>query len=72
LKNTKYGFRKLDDEVDNNKIGPNTVEAIKRLQRDLNLSDTGEITAEMIPLIKDKIQELTLAQRKLIQSCYSS
>jgi murein DD-endopeptidase MepM/ murein hydrolase activator NlpD len=72
LKNTKYGFRKLDDEVDNNKIGPNTVEAIKRLQRDLNLSDTGEITAEMIPLIKDKIQELTLPERKLIQSCYSS
>jgi hypothetical protein len=72
LKNTKYGLGKLDDEKDDNKIGPKTVEAIKRLQSDLNLSETGEITAEMIPLIKDKIQELTLAQRKLIQSCYSS
>jgi hypothetical protein len=72
LKNTKYGLRKLGDEVDTNKIGPKTEEAIKELQKDLGVQVNGKITAEMIPLIKDKIQELTLAQRKLIQSCYSS
>ena len=72
LKNTKYGLGKLDDEKDDNKIGPKTVEAIKRLQSDLNLSETGEITAEMIPLIKDKIQDMNPATKKLIQKCYSS
>jgi len=72
LKNTKYGLRKLGDEVDTNKIGPKTEEAIKELQKDLGVQVNGKITAEMIPLIKDKIQELTLPQRELIQRCYSS
>jgi murein DD-endopeptidase MepM/ murein hydrolase activator NlpD len=72
LKNTKYGRRKLGDEDDTNKIGPKTEEAIKELQKDLGVQVNGKITAEMIPLIKDKIQELTLPERKLIQSCYSS
>ena len=71
LKNTKYRT-KLGDEKDTKEIGPNTEEAIKELQKDLGVEVNGKITAEMIPLIKDKIQELTLAQRKLIQSCYSS
>lgn len=71
LKNTKYRT-KLGNEKDTNEIGSNTEEAIKELQKDLGVDVNGKITAEMIPLIKDKIQELTLAQRKLIQSCYSS
>jgi len=71
LKNTKYRT-KLDNEKDTDEIGPNTVEAIKELQKDLKIQATGKITAEMIPLIKDKIQELTSVQRQSIQSCYSS
>jgi peptidoglycan hydrolase-like protein with peptidoglycan-binding domain len=72
LKNTKYGLRKLGDEVDTPKIGPKTEDAIKELQEDLGVPVNGKITAEMIPLIKDKIQELTSVQRQSIQSCYSS
>ncbi len=72
LKHTTYGGFRLGDEKDNDVIGPKTVEAIKRLQSDLNLSETGEITAEMIPLIKDKIQDMNATTKKLIQNCYSS
>jgi murein DD-endopeptidase MepM/ murein hydrolase activator NlpD len=72
LKNTKYGLRKLGDEVDTPKIGPKTEDAIKELQEDLGVPVNGKITAEMIPLIKDKIQDMNPATKKLIQKCYSS
>jgi murein DD-endopeptidase MepM/ murein hydrolase activator NlpD len=71
LKNTKYRT-KLDDEKDTNEIGPKTEDAIKELQEDLGVPVNGKITAEMIPLIKDKIQDMNPATKKLIQKCYSS
>ena len=72
LKHTTYGGFQLGDEKDNDVIGPKTVEAIKRLQDDLGVTASGEITAEMIPLIKDKIQDMNAGTKKLIQNCYSS
>ena len=49
-----------------------TVEVVKQLQKDLNLSQTGIITPDMIPLIKDKIQSLSPSVRRKIQNCYKS
>jgi hypothetical protein len=72
LKHTTYGGFQLGNEKDTDEIGPKTVEAIKRLQDDLGVTASGEITAEMIPLIKDKIQDMNAGTKKLIQNCYSS
>ena len=52
------------------KFDPKTVDAVKKLQRDLNLTQTGTITPDMIPLIKDKIQTLSSIVRNKIKSCY--
>jgi hypothetical protein len=38
----------------------------------LGVPVNGKITAEMIPLIKDKIQDMNPTTKKLIQKCYSS
>ena len=52
------------------KFDQKTVEAVKKLQGDLNLTETGTITPDMIPLIKDKIQTLSSRVRNKIKSCY--
>jgi hypothetical protein len=72
LKNTKYGLGKLGDESDTDEFGPKTEEAIKKLQEDLNIPITGKIDNTMIPLIKDKVQSLTKAQKTLIKNCINS
>lgn len=54
---------KFDDE---------TEAAVKKLQQDLNLTQNGKITPNMIPLIKDKIQSLSPSVRRAIQNCYNN
>ena len=64
------GYDKSID--DSNLFDTKTVDAVKKLQNDLNINPTGTITPDMIPLIKDKIQSLSSRIRRDIESCYSS
>ena len=72
LKNTKYGLGQLGDESETDVFGPKTEEAIKKLQKDFGISETGKIDNTMIPLIKDKIQGLTQLQKNSIKNCIKS
>ena len=68
LKHSGYD-KNIDDS---NLFDTKTVDAVKKLQNDLNINPTGTITPDMIPLIKDKIQSLSSRIRRDIESCYSS
>jgi len=72
LKNTKYGLDLNLDDSDEETFDKKTEDALKELQKDLGIPETGKIDNTIIPLIKDKIQELNLAQRTLIKNCINS
>ena len=72
LKNTKYGPDLNLDDSDEETFDKKTEDALKELQKDLGIPETGKIDNTIIPLIKDKIQELSLAQRTLIKNCIDS
>ena len=72
LKNTKYGLDLNLDDSDEETFDKKTEDALKELQKDLGIRETGKIDNTIIPLIKDKIQELSLTQRTLIKNCIGS
>ena len=67
----KHGGYDENLTIDTN-FDDKTEAAVKKLQQELGLSETGIITPNMIPLIKDKIQSLSASIRSEIQNCYNN
>jgi hypothetical protein len=72
LKNTKYGLDLNFDDTEDDYFDENTSKALKKLQKDLEIEETGKIDNTLIPLIKDKIQSLNPATKALIKRCIDS
>jgi hypothetical protein len=72
LKNTKYGLGLNFDGTEDDYFDENTSKALKKLQKDLEIEETGKIDNTLIPLIKDKIQSLNPATKALIKRCIDS
>ena len=68
----KHGLNYTNIDTNTNTIGGEAINAIKKLQQEFNLPQTGEVTANMIPKIKDKIQSLSQDKKDSIKACYSS
>jgi len=72
LKNTKYGLELNFDGTEDDYFDENTSKALKKLQKDLEIEETGKIDNTLIPLIKDKIQSLNPATKASIKRCIDS
>lgn len=68
----KHGLDNNNIDTTTNTIGGEAINAIKKLQNEFGLGETGEVTANMIPKIKDKIQSLSQDKKDSIKACYSS
>jgi len=72
LKNTKYGADLNFDSTEDDYFDEDTSDALKKLQKDLSIEETGKIDNRIIPLIKDKIQSLNPVTKSLIKRCIDS
>jgi hypothetical protein len=68
----KFGLDNSNIDTNSDTINSETTNAIKKLQQRLNLPQTGEVTENMIPLIKDMTQGLSQDKKDSIKACYSS
>jgi hypothetical protein len=68
----KHGLDNNNIDTTTDTIGSEATNAIKNLQNEFNLPQTGKVTANMIPKIKDKIQSLSQDKKDSIKACYSS
>jgi len=68
----KHGLDNNNIDTNTDNIGSEAINAIKKLQQEFNLDQTGKVTANMIPKIKDKIQSLSQDKKDSIKACYSS